>query len=41
MATGQHCPEAWTLHAWSGPNYKAAVENGSADSAYYNFVDLK
>jgi hypothetical protein len=38
-ATGQHCPEGWTLYAFPGPNYKQAVENGSADSAYYNFVD--
>jgi hypothetical protein len=38
-ATGQHCPEGWTLHPLPGPNYKGAVENGSADSAYYDFVD--
>jgi len=38
-ATGQHCPEGWTLYRFPGPNYKGAVENGSADSAYYNFVD--
>jgi hypothetical protein len=38
-ATGQHCPEGWTLYNFPGPNYKGAVENGSADSAYYNFVD--
>jgi hypothetical protein len=38
-ATGQHCPEGWTLYAFPGPNYQGAVENGSADSAYYNFVD--
>ena len=38
-ATGQHCPEGWTLHALPGPNYKGAVDNGSADSAYYDFVD--
>ena len=38
-ATGQHCPEGWTLHTLPGPNYKGAVENGSADSAYYDFVD--
>jgi len=39
-ATGQHCPEGWTLYPFPGPNYKGAVENASADSAYYNFVDL-
>jgi hypothetical protein len=38
-ATGQHCPEGWTLHPLPGPNYKGAVDSGSADSAYYNFVD--
>src|SRR5262249_24548999 len=38
-ATGQHCPEGWTLYALPGPNYKNAVDSGSADSAYYNFVD--
>jgi len=38
-ATGQHCPEGWTLYKFPGPNYKGAVENGSAESAYYNFVD--
>jgi hypothetical protein len=38
-ATGQHCPEGWTLHPWPGPNFKGAVDNASADSAYYNFVD--
>jgi hypothetical protein len=38
-ATGQHCPEGWKLYPFPGPNYKGAVESGSADSAYYNFVD--
>jgi hypothetical protein len=38
-ASGQHCPEGWALHALPGPNYKDAVENGSGDSAYYDFVD--
>jgi hypothetical protein len=38
-AAGQHCPEGWTLYPFPGPNYKGAVENGSADSAYYNFID--
>ena len=38
-ASGQHCPEGWTLYPFPGPNYKGAVENGAADSAYYNFVD--
>jgi hypothetical protein len=38
-ATGKHCPEGWAFYAFPGPNYKGAVENASADSAYYNFID--
>lgn len=38
-ATGQHCPEGWSLHTLPGPNYKGAVDPASADSAYYDFVD--
>jgi hypothetical protein len=38
-ATGQHCPEGWTLYPMPGPNYKGVTESGSAESAYYNFVD--
>ena len=38
-ATGQHCPEGWTLYPLPGPNYKGAVDPASADSAYYDFVD--
>jgi hypothetical protein len=38
-ASGQHCPEGWTLYALPGPNYKGAQDSGSADSAYYDFVD--
>jgi len=38
-ATGQHCPEGWSLYALPGPNYKGATDSVSADSAYYNFVD--
>ena len=38
-ATGQHCPEGWTLYPLPGPNYEGAVDSASADSAYYNFVD--
>jgi hypothetical protein len=38
-AMGQQCPEGWMLHALPGPNYKNAVDNASADSAYYDFVD--
>jgi hypothetical protein len=38
-ATGQHCAEGWMLYPLPGPNYKGAVDNASADSAYYDFVD--
>jgi hypothetical protein len=38
-ATGQHCPEGWQLYPLPGPNYKNAADSGSADSAYYDFVD--
>jgi hypothetical protein len=38
-ATGQHCPEGWTLHAAPGPQMKGTNLPGSADFAYYNWVD--
>jgi len=38
-ATGKQCPEGWAFYPLPGPNYKGAVENASADSAYYNFID--
>jgi hypothetical protein len=38
-ATGQHCPEGWSLYGFPGPNYKGAVESASAEEAYYNFID--
>ena len=38
-ATGRHCREGWTLYPFPGPNYKGATDSGSAESAYYNFID--
>ena len=38
-ATGQHCPEGWTLYQTPGPKFKNADESGSADSHYYDWVD--
>ena len=38
-ATGQHCPEGWTLYATPGPNFKGVTDSGSADSHYYDWVD--
>ena len=38
-ATGQHCPEGWTLYATPGPQMKGVSDPGSADYHYYNWVD--
>jgi hypothetical protein len=38
-ATGQHCPEGWTLYPTPGPNFKNVEGSGSADSHYYDWVD--
>ena len=38
-ATGQHCPQGWTLHATPGPQMKGVTNHGSADFHYYNWVD--
>ena len=38
-ATGQHCPEGWTLHATPGPQMKGVAAAGSADFHYYIWVD--
>jgi len=38
-ATGQHCPEGWTLYATPGPQMKGVTGPGSADYHYYNWVD--
>ena len=38
-ATGQQCPEGWTLYPTPGPNFKNVKESGSADSHYYDWVD--
>ena len=38
-ATGQHCPEGWTLHAEPLPQLKGVTENGSAEASYYTWVD--
>ena len=39
QATGQHCPEGWTLHPTPGPQMKGVRDSGSADFHYYNWVD--
>ena len=38
-ATGQHCPEGWTLYPTPGPQMKGVRDPGSADYHYYNWVD--
>ena len=38
-ATGQHCPEGWTLYQTPGPTFKGTDGYGSADTNYYNWVD--
>lgn len=38
-ATGQHCPEGWTLYQTPGPQFKGVTDGGSADSHYYDWVD--
>ena len=38
-ATGQHCPEGWTLHLFPGPQFKDVTDPGSAEASYYTWVD--
>ena len=37
-ATGQHCPEGWTLHDLPGPGF-ADLPEYSVESSYYTWVD--
>jgi hypothetical protein len=38
-ATGQHCPEGWSLHVTPGPNFKGVTQESNGDLLYYNWVD--
>jgi hypothetical protein len=38
-ATGQHCPEGWTLYPEPGPQLKGVTESGSTEASYYTWVD--
>jgi hypothetical protein len=38
-ATGQHCPEGWTLYTEPLPQMKGVTEPGSAEASYYTWVD--
>ena len=37
-ATGQHCPEGWTLYPEPLPQLKGLSDSGSAESSYYTWV---
>ncbi len=38
-ATGQHCPEGWTLYEEPLPKLKGVDDSGSAEGSYYTWVD--
>ncbi|HEV2546574.1 MAG TPA: carboxypeptidase-like regulatory domain-containing protein [Stellaceae bacterium] len=38
-ATGKQCPEGWTLYRMPGPQFRDVKELGSANHAYYIWVD--
>jgi hypothetical protein len=38
-ATGQHCPEGWTLYPEPIPQLKGLTDSGSAEASYYTWVD--
>ncbi len=38
-ASGKHCPEGWTLYQFPGPQFKGVTDPGSAEHAYYLWVD--
>ncbi len=40
-ATGQHCPEGWTLYAEPLPQMTGVTDPGSAEGSYYTWVDQK
>src|SRR5258708_10398932 len=37
--TGKLCPEGWTLYKFPGPQFKGVTDQGSAEHAYYIWVD--
>jgi hypothetical protein len=39
MATGQHCPEGWTLYPEPVPQFKGVTDSGSAEASYFTWVD--
>jgi hypothetical protein len=38
-ATGDHCPEGWTLYAEPLPQLKGVTDSGSAEGSYFTWVD--
>src|SRR5207244_858116 len=38
-ATGQHCPEGWTLYPTPGPRFKGVTDQYNTDVHYYIWVD--
>jgi hypothetical protein len=38
-ATGQHCPEGWTLYQEPVPQMGGVADPGSAEASYYTWVD--
>jgi hypothetical protein len=38
-ATGQHCPEGWTLYPEPVPQFKGVTDSGSVEASYYTWVD--
>ena len=38
-ATGNHCPEGWTLHRMPGPRFDGVEDDHSAEGSYYTWVD--
>jgi hypothetical protein len=36
---GKHCREGWTLYQFPGPQFKGVTDPGSADHAYFVWVD--
>ena len=38
-ATGQHCPEGWTLYTEPLPQMTGVTDPGSAEGSYYTWVD--
>jgi len=38
-ATGQHCPDGWTLYTQPLPQFQNVSDNGSAEGSYFAWVD--